>query len=316
MVRAGAAVALAVGVLLPASMLGTSSQAAAADPVTFTVGITNEVDSFNPFNGIEGESYEMWALMYDYLIGYSMKDMSPDTRARGELGDLRRRADLDLPHPRRREVVRRRAAHGRGHRLHLRTASSTAAPRRRPGRRTSRASPRSTAPDPQTLVLTLKKPNAVLPLLPIPIVPEHIWKDVPEDEVKSFANEPKDGEPVVGSGPFRLVEGTAGGSTYRFERNPDYWNGAPHVDEVDFRVYKSEDPAVQALIKGEIDFVDEISRAPDQVACRGRTASPRRTATRRASTRSPSTPGRSTSTPASRSATPTRRCWTRSSASP
>ncbi len=76
-VRAGAAVALAVGVLLPASMLGTSSQAAAADPVTFTVGLTNEVDSFNPFLGIEAESYEMWALMYDYLIGYSMKDMSP-----------------------------------------------------------------------------------------------------------------------------------------------------------------------------------------------------------------------------------------------
>ncbi len=28
------------------------------------------------------------------------------------------------------------------------------------------------------MVLTLEKPNAVLPLLPIPIVPEHIWKDI------------------------------------------------------------------------------------------------------------------------------------------
>jgi peptide/nickel transport system substrate-binding protein len=99
----------------------------------------------------------------------------------------------------------------------------------------------------------------VLPLLPIPIVPEHIWKDVSEKDVKSFANEPKDDQPVVGSGPFRLVEGTAGGSTYRFEANPDYWKGAPHVDEVVFRVYKSEDPAVQALVKGEIDFVEGIS---------------------------------------------------------
>ena len=26
-----------------------------------------------------------------------------------------------------------------------------------------------------------------------------------------------------------------------------------------FRVYKSEDPAVQALIKGEVDFVEDIS---------------------------------------------------------
>ena len=115
------------------------------------------------------------------------------------------------------------------------------------------------APDDTTVVLTLKKPNAVLPLLPIPIVPEHIWKDIDEKDVKSYGNEPTDGAAVVGSGPFRFVEGTAGGSTYRFEANPDYWKGAPHIDEVVFRVFKSEDPMVQALIKGEIDFAEGIS---------------------------------------------------------
>ena len=108
-------------------------------------------------------------------------------------------------------------------------------------------------------MLTLSKPNAVLPLLPIPIVPEHVWKNVSENQMKSYAAEPKDGQPVVGSGPFRLVSGTAGGSTFRFEGNPDYWGGAPHLDEVDFRVYKSKDPAVQALIKGEVDFVEDIT---------------------------------------------------------
>ena len=77
--------------------------------------------------------------------------------------------------------------------------------------------------------------------------------------MKSYRNEPTDGEPVVGSGPFRLVEGTKGGSTYIFEANPDYYGGAPHVDRVAFRVYKSEDPAIQAIIKGEVDFVDDIT---------------------------------------------------------
>ncbi len=62
-----------------------------------------------------------------------------------------------------------------------------------------------------------------------------------------------------GSGPFRLVEGTAGGSTYRFEKNPDYWGGVPHIDEVVFRVFKSDDPMVQALIKGEIDFAEDVT---------------------------------------------------------
>jgi peptide/nickel transport system substrate-binding protein len=126
-----------------------------------------------------------------------------------------------------------------------------------------------TAADDTTVVLTTKKPNAVLPLLPIPIVPEHIWKDVSEKQVKTYAAEPSTGQPVVGSGPFRLVEGKAGGSTYRFEANPDYWKGAPHLDEVVFRVFKSEDPAIQALIKGEVDFAEGIS--PVQVkALQGR----------------------------------------------
>ena len=116
-----------------------------------------------------------------------------------------------------------------------------------------------TAPDATHVVLELDKPTAVLPLLPIPIVPEHIWKDVDEKEVKNYTAEPKDGQPVVGSGPFRLVEGTANGSTYRFEANPDYWKGAPHVDEVVFKVYKSMDPAIQALLKGDVDFVEGIT---------------------------------------------------------
>ena len=60
--------------------------------------------------------------------------------------------------------------------------------------------------------------------------------------MKTFQPEPSDGQPLVGSGPFRLVEGTAGGSTFRFEANQDYWGDAPHVDEVVFRVFKSHRP--------------------------------------------------------------------------
>ncbi len=123
-----------------------------------------------------------------------------------------------------------------------------------------------TAPDDKTVVLTLSKPNAVLPLLPIPIIPEHVWKNVSEKAVKTYRAEPTADQPVVGTGPFRLVEGKAGGSTYRFEKNPDYWGGEPHVDEVVFRVFKAEDPMVQALIKGEVDFIHDISPDPGQGA--------------------------------------------------
>ena len=72
---------LAVLGLLVASLLSglaASSPAAAKDKVVFHVGMLGEgVDSLNPFLGFQAPSYEMWGLTYDYLTGYTMKDMSP-----------------------------------------------------------------------------------------------------------------------------------------------------------------------------------------------------------------------------------------------
>jgi peptide/nickel transport system substrate-binding protein len=245
-----------------------SADAAADDPVTFTMAWLDEVDSFNPFNGYQASSYEAWALMYDYMVGYSMKDMSPapalatswetspdgltwtfDIREGVDWSDGEPLTAADIAFTYNRILDGGPEAGNWGTYL---TSVETV-----------------TAPDDTTVVLTLERPNAVLPLLPIPILPEHIWSDVAQSEVKSYRNEPTDGQPVVGSGRFRLVEGTAGGSTYLFEANPDYWGGAPHIDRVAFRVFKSEDPAIQALIKGEVDFVDDIT--PIQVeALQGR----------------------------------------------
>jgi peptide/nickel transport system substrate-binding protein len=239
--------------------LPTGATARSADEtVTFTVGLQNEPDSLNPFLGFEAPSYEMWALTYDYLVGYSMEDMSPEpslatkweTSADGLTwtftmrddamwsdGEKLTAADVAFTYSRVIDGGPEAVAWG----SYLKSVESV------------------TASDDTTVVLKLKKPNAVLPLLPIPIVPEHIWSKLSEKQVKSFANEPSTENPVVGSGAFRFVEGTAGGSTFRFEANPDYWGGAPHIDEVVFKVYKSEDPAIQALIKGEVDFVEDIS---------------------------------------------------------
>ena len=255
-VRVTASLALLGAMLLPGT--ATTAPASAVGGGTFTVALGNEVDSFNPFLGIEAESFEMWALTYDYLIGYSMTDMSPQPALATEWET----SDDGLTWT---FTVRDDVTWSDGEPL---TAKDVAYTFNRVLDGGPEAATWSSylvgvesveAPDDTTVVLTSKKPNAVLPLLPIPIVPEHIWKNVSEKAVKSYGNEPKDGEPVVGSGPFRFVEGTAGGSTYRFEANPDYWKGAPHIDEVVFRVYKSEDPMVQALIKGEVDFVEGIS---------------------------------------------------------
>jgi peptide/nickel transport system substrate-binding protein len=263
-VRAGVVGAFLLASLAPGAVLTSSpAHARAADPVTFTVAVLTDVDSFNPFLGIKATSYEMWALTYDYMIGYNMENMAPepglatswDTSDDGlhwtfhirdgvtwSDGQDLTAADIAYTYGRILDGGPEAATWG----SYLTGVKDV------------------TAPDPTTVEMTLKKPLATLPLLPIPIIPEHVWKNVSEKQVKTYKAEPEDGQPVVGSGPFRLVKGTASGPTYEFEANPDYWGGAPHIDRVVFRVYKSEDPAVQALIKGEIDFVDNIT--PLQVA--------------------------------------------------
>ena len=251
---------LAAALLVPAALSGAvgAPSARAADPVIFTVGLTGDVDSFNPFLGYEANSYEMWALTYDLMVGYSMKDMSPtpdlatkwetsddgktwtfDIRTGVQWSDGEPLTANDIAYTYNRVITERVAGNNWG--SYLSNVDSV------------------TAPDDTHVVLELSKPNATLPLLPIPIVPEHIWKNVDEKGLKTYAAEPTGGQPVVGSGPYRLVEGTAGGSTYRFEANKDYWGGAPHVDQVVYQVYKTTDPMVQALIKGEIDFAEGIT---------------------------------------------------------
>jgi peptide/nickel transport system substrate-binding protein len=252
------AAALVASAALTGATFGTPGAARAAGPLTFTVGFTTDVDSFNPFLGYEAISYDAWALEYDFLVGYAMTDMSPvpalaeswETSDDGLTWTFHVRdgmkwsdgqpltsADVAYTYTR---VLTERVAGGTW-RSYLKNVSSV------------------TAPDATTVVLQLEKPSATLPLLPIPIVPQHVWQNVSKDQMKTYADEPEDGQPVVGSGPFVLVQGTAGGSTYKFEKNPNYWGEPAHVDQIVFQVYKSQDPMVQALIKGEIDFAEDIT---------------------------------------------------------
>jgi peptide/nickel transport system substrate-binding protein len=245
--------------LLPGLAAGAGSPAEGQSKVVFRVGMLGEgVDSLNPFLGFQSPSYEMWGLTYDYLVGYSMVDMSPQP-------DLATKWTTSTDKKTWTFTVRSGVKFSDGVPL---TAADVAYTYNRilhGGVEQSNwlsylnGVKSVTAPNATTVVLKLNSPVATLPLLPIPIVPEHIWKNVAESQMKTYKAEPSGGQPVVGEGPFRLVEGTADGSTFKLVANPGYWGGAPHIDEVDFQFYKNDDSAVQALIKGEIDFVENIT---------------------------------------------------------
>jgi peptide/nickel transport system substrate-binding protein len=107
-------------------------------------------------------------------------------------------------------------------------------------------------PDEHTVVFTTKEPSVQMLSMYVYILPKHIWEDVPAEETKTFEN-----TPVVGSGPFQAVEWQKGQSA-RLEANPDYFRGAPNLDEIIFQFYDNDDTMVQALRNGEVDYISGI----------------------------------------------------------
>ena len=58
-----------------------------------------------------------------------------------------------------------------------------------------------TATDDHTVVMKVKKPTPIMLHLDVYILPEHIWKNISEKEVKNYTNEP--GPDTPSSGPAR-----------------------------------------------------------------------------------------------------------------
>ncbi|PRH75900.1 ABC transporter substrate-binding protein, partial [Streptomyces solincola] len=118
------------------------------------------------------------------------------------------------------------------------------------------------APDARTLVVTLRKPQANMVALDVPILPKHVWEKVGDfskyNNDKSF--------PVVGNGPFVVSEYKVD-QYVRLTPNQSFWRGAPKFDELVLRYYKDGDAAVAALRKGEVSFVPNLT--PAQAASLG-----------------------------------------------
>ncbi|MGW0476814.1 ABC transporter substrate-binding protein [Streptomyces coeruleorubidus] len=62
----------------------------------------------------------------------------------------------------------------------------------------------------------------------------------------------------IGSGPFRFVSFAPGRSAV-FRRNEDYWDGAPHLDELEFVVANEESARVNALLAGQVEYAHELN---------------------------------------------------------
>ncbi|WP_053642836.1 ABC transporter substrate-binding protein [Streptomyces sp. XY431] len=106
----------------------------------------------------------------------------------------------------------------------------------------------SRAVDAATVEFRLKRPYAEFPNV-LAAFGAYI---VPED-ADAFT------EPV-GSGPFAFVSFKPG-SSLLVRRNPDYWEGAPHLDELEFLIANEESARVSALLGGQAEYAHELNPA-------------------------------------------------------
>jgi peptide/nickel transport system substrate-binding protein len=249
MARGLGAAALMAGLLLPAA-----APASAADPLILRVGLTQSLDSLNPYQTALSSGYDAFQLTYDLLVGFGPEaEPAPGFADRWE-----------------------RAADGKSWTFHIRE-----------GMTWSDGTPATSAdacfsfqlnldaiaageniglgyidpgvgdagitkaecPDDQTMILTSSDGSDRILQTYVPILPKHIWGDKTYQEI---TDDPFDA-PLVGTGPYQVVEWKTG-EFVRFVRNESYWGNQGAADEVVIQFFGSGDTLTQALKNGEVDY--------------------------------------------------------------
>jgi len=248
--------ALAAGLIwgIAGAFASSSSPSPAGGNVTLKVGWTTEPDNLNPFVGYEQSSYELYHVAYDFLTDYNDQYLST---APGLAESWTKSADgLTWTFKIRQGVkwsdgVPLTAKDIAFSYMYQKKLDLTAFLSSLDGIKTV------TAPDDTTVVITCERPKADVLSMWVPIVPEHIWsKFKTYDEATKYLNSP----PVVGSGPFQIVEWQKG-KFIRCVANKDYWGGKPKIDQLVFQVYTNQDTLAQDLKLGTIDLAIDIPPA-------------------------------------------------------
>ncbi|MDK1344272.1 ABC transporter substrate-binding protein [Streptomyces sp. 378] len=244
-----AALTLTAGLATPLDPAPQRARAADDGKKVLTVAVAQSVDSLSPFLAVRLLSTSIHRLMYEYLTNYDPKDNHaiPGLATKWEPS-----ADkLTWTY-----TIRDNSKWSDGQQATAEDAAWTFTKMMTDtGAATANGSyvgnfRKVSAPSPTELVIELKKPQATMAALDVPIVPKHVWEKV--SDFSQFNNDKS--FPVVGNGPF-VLSGYKADSYVRLKANKGFWRGAPKFDELVFRYYKDQDAAVSALRKGEVSFV-------------------------------------------------------------
>jgi peptide/nickel transport system substrate-binding protein len=248
------AVVLAFACLAAGLAWGLSGAAAAStsptpsggpDKVILRIGWTREPDNLNPFVGVSASCYEIWHLQYDLLNGYDAATLMPKPEfaeswshsADGLTWTFKIRPGMTWQDGT--PATARDVAFTFNYVIDNQMASFMGY---------TEGIEKVEAPDDTTAVFTCSRPKANMLGMWVPILLQHIWSKIdPKDAGTGYPNKP----PIVGSGPFQIVEWKKG-SYLRLAADPNYWAGKPKVDEVIFETYQNADTMAQDMKSGAL----------------------------------------------------------------
>jgi len=238
-------------------LAGIAGPVAAADPVVFRAGTTQDFDASNPYQTALVSGYEAFQLTYDLMVGFD-NDAKP---APGFAESWDRAPDKVTFHIRpgmtwsdgkpataddacfswqvALDAIKADSNIGLGYLdSGLKDAGVT----------------KVECPDATTLVAsTTDQSDRVLQVY-LPIIPKHIYG---KDDYKKLGDEKFDA-PLVGTGPYTLKEWKTG-QFMRFERNPNYWGTQGFADEVVLQIFSSSDTMTQSLKSGDLDYAHGVN---------------------------------------------------------
>ncbi len=237
-------------VAVPASASAAAGAASGQSGKILRIGVTQEVDSLNPFISITRTGTDILRANFDYLTVYSQQDYSPEPG----LAESWETSEDGLTWT---FTIRDGVTWSDGEPLTAKDAAFTF--NKMLDDETARTANGSyvaqfesvAATDDQTLVIKTKTPQSTMLALDVPIVPEHVWS-----KVTDIGAEPQ--FEMVGSGPYIVTEFKEAQYT-KMRANDKYWRGAPKVDEIHFIYYRNSDAAVTALQSGQVDLVNRLT---------------------------------------------------------
>ena len=232
--------------LTPAAL--AESPSPTSDKVVYRIGTTQEYDGFNPFANWSGVTWDSFRLSYDFLTWYDENyEPAPDLASEWSVSDDGKVWTFTIREGMTWHDGEPLTAHDIAftynwileteHWSYIQYLTGVT---------------KVEAPDDTTLVITCDAPNAAMLALYIPILPEHIWKDVPDSKMETFKN-----LPLIGSGPFQVVE-VKKSQYVKLIPNPDYpeeLGGPPKIDELYYIITQNMDATVQDYKAGHLDAI-------------------------------------------------------------